>query len=116
VGKAARRGGYLTNVARGGTVYRCPALFQASGLPVMQTQDRIRSFSRRVTACLASKLRRLSDVGLDIGVDSSGKLYLIEVNGRDQRYSFAKAGMKQEFYNTYANPMRYAAYLAKRRG
>ena len=68
-----------------------------------------------MTAYLASRLHRLGDVGLDIGVDQEGNPQFIEMNGRDQRYSFAKGGLKKVFYNTYANPIRYAVYLARRR-
>ncbi len=115
IGKVARRGGYLTNVARGGSVKSCEQLFEGSGLPVAATKAKVLGFSSRVTAYLASRLRRLGDVGLDIGVDQSGSPQFIEMNGRDQRYSFAKGGLKKTFYQTYANPVRYAIYLARRR-
>jgi len=115
VGKVARKGSYVTNIARGGKVIRCETLFANSRLPVGITKLRVRNLSLRISAYLASKLRRLSDVGLDIGVDRYGKPYFIEMNGRDQRYAFHRGGLKTVFFETYANPIRYGIFLAKRR-
>lgn len=115
VGKVARRGSHVTNLARGGTVKRCEVLFQGSRLPVHMTMARVSGLSLRMAAYLATHLHRLADVGLDIGVDRRGKPYFIEMNGRDQRYSFAKGGLSSIFYNTYKNPIRYAIHLSRRK-
>jgi hypothetical protein len=114
VGKVARRGSHVTNVAKGGSVRRCAELFRQSGLPVAPTRLRVSSVSLRLAQYLGRKLHRIADLGLDIGISNSGKVYFIEMNCRDQRYSFAKAGMHDVFYRTYENPLRYAAYLARR--
>jgi hypothetical protein len=114
VGKVARRGSHVTNVAKGGSVRRCAELFRQSGLTVAPTRLRVSSVSLRLARYLGQKLHRIADMGLDIGISNSGKVYFIEMNCRDQRYSFAKAGMHDVFYRTYENPLRYAAYLARR--
>ncbi|MHA7748742.1 MULTISPECIES: YheC/YheD family protein [Paenibacillus] len=54
-----------------------------------------------------------ADLGLDIGVDQNGGIKFIEVNGRDQRYSFRKAKMHTTFYKTYETPLKYAKFLLK---
>lgn len=113
VGKVARRGSHVTNLARGGTVKRCEVLFRGSGLPVNMTMARVGGLSLRMAVYLAANLHRLSDVGFDIGVDRNGKPYFIEMNGRDQRYSFAKCGLYNVFHNTYDNPVRYAIHLVR---
>jgi len=46
-----------------------------------------------------------------MGVDQQGNPYLIEVNVRDQRYSFYKAGELEMFKNTYRRPLEYAKSL-----
>jgi len=53
----------------------------------------------------------LADLGMDMGIDDQGNPYLIEVNVRDQRYSFFKAGEKAMFKQTYRHPMEYAHTL-----
>lgn len=115
VGKIARRGSHVTNVARGGSVKRCDVLFRSGHLPVTATHARVSSVSLRIANYLGRRLNRLADIGLDMGISKAGKIYFIEMNCRDQRYSFAKAGLQHMFYRTYENPLRYAAYLARKR-
>lgn len=114
VGKVAKRGSHVTNVAKGGTVKRCERLFRHSHLPVHPTRAKVSRASLLFANYLGRKLYRLGDIGLDIGLSKEGKPYFIEMNCRDQRYSFAKAGLKRAFYRTYETPIRYAAYLARR--
>ncbi|MNC32658.1 hypothetical protein D3C75_810200 [compost metagenome] len=51
-----------------------------------------------------------------MGVDRAGRVKFIEMNGRDQRYSFRKAGMHAEFFRTYRTPMAYAKRLLAKSG
>lgn len=115
VGKVARRGSHVTNVARGGSVKRCEPLFGSGGMNPTSVSGSIKSLSLNIARYLGKRLDHLADVGLDIGVTSTGKPYFIELNCRDQRYSFRKAGMRDTFYETYANPIRYARYLLSKR-
>lgn len=115
VGKVAKRGSHVTNVARGGRVRRCEKLLKHSGLDVYEVKRRIKAASLLTARQLDRRLPAVADLGLDVGVTSHGKPYLIEVNFRDQRYSFKKAGMHREFVATYENPMKYARYLLKKR-
>lgn len=111
VGKVAAPGRHVTNVAKGGTVKRCAVLFQHSGLPPAETARAVARVSLQVAVCLEKHLPRLADLGLDMGVDRNGRVKFIEMNGRDQRYSFRKAGMNSAFYRTYRTPMEYAKRL-----
>ncbi|MEX1031289.1 MAG: YheC/YheD family protein [Paenibacillaceae bacterium] len=114
VGKVARSGSHVTNVARGGAVKRCEPLFRHGRLPVQATRAKVVRASLLLANYLGRRLYRLADIGFDIGLSKTGKVYFIEMNCRDQRYSFAKAGMRDVFYRTYENPLRFAAYLARR--
>lgn len=116
VGKVAGIGKHVTNVARGGSVKDCEKLFVGCGLDVKQTKQTVKEFSLKVAKHLEKKLPGLADIGLDIGIDLQGKPYFIEMNGRDLRYSFGKAGLMKKWYKTYENPMKYGKYLLKTRG
>ncbi len=116
VGKVAAPGRHVTNVAKGGSVKRCSALFKHSGLPPEETARAVARVSLQIAACLDRHLPRLADLGLDMGVDRNGRVKFIEMNGRDQRYSFRKAGMSAEFYRTYRTPMAYGKRLLARPG
>lgn len=115
VGKVARKGSHVTNVARGGKVRRCSVLFAQNPMEAKKTLQSVRMLALDISRYLGQKLKRLADVGLDIGVDQHGKPYFIELNCRDQRYSFRQAKMKKTYYRTYETPMQYAKYLLDKR-
>nr|WP_243735053.1 YheC/YheD family protein [Paenibacillus turpanensis] len=115
-GKVARKGSHVTNVARRGTVKKCSVLFSHSFQNPGQVAAEVQRVSLQMTQYLGEQLKNLADVGLDIGVDRSGKPYFIEMNGRDQRYGFKKAKMKKTFYRTYENPILYAKYIQQSSG
>lgn len=113
VGKVAARGRHVTNVAKGGQVKRCEELFQSSGFHASQLTQELHQASLAIARHLGTCLPHMADLGLDVGVDESGGIKLIEVNGRDQRYSFRKAKMNATFYQTYETPLKYAKFLLK---
>lgn len=111
VGKVAAKGSHVTNVARGGKVKRCEDLFSGCGLDIDSTRKEIERVSLKFAKRLGDQLRHLADIGLDIGIDSKGHVYFIEMNGRDLRYSFGQGGMNNHWYKTYENPVKYGKYL-----
>lgn len=115
VGKVAPAGGHVTNVARGGKVVKCETLLRSSGFNVEAHKKEIRRVSLGIAEYLGKRLPHLADVGLDIGVDRKGHIKFIEMNGRDQRYAFKKAGMSSTFYKSYETPLKYAKYLLQKK-
>ncbi|GIQ68406.1 YheC/YheD family endospore coat-associated protein [Xylanibacillus composti] len=114
-GKVARKGSHVTNVARGGTAKACGSLFRHSFAHPSLVEQSTRQFSLQVARYLGNRLKRLADVGLDIGISPEGNPYFIEMNGRDMRYGFKKANMHKTFRRTYEAPIQYAKYLLKKR-
>lgn len=115
-GKVAGKGKHVTNVAQGGSVRTTNELFRHSfGNPKRVTAS-VKNVSLQITKHLSKKIRRLADVGLDMGVDQRGKPYFIELNCRDQRYSFQLARMYDTYYQTFKNPILYAKYKLNRKG
>lgn len=111
-GKVAARNAFITNVARGGTVYRLEEILQQyPELNLVQVRSDIESFCLRAAEHLSGHLPHLADVGFDIGLTASGYPMFIECNGRDLRYSFQKGNMLTEWKETYANPIGYARFL-----
>lgn len=111
VGKVAASGRHITNVAKGGKVKRCEELFTSSGFDSTQLIKELHQVSLAIAQYIGISLPHMADLGLDVGVDQNGNIKLIEVNGRDQRYSFKKAKMRTTFYRTYETPLRYAKFL-----
>ncbi|WP_020617539.1 YheC/YheD family protein [Paenibacillus daejeonensis] len=114
--KVAAPGSPVTNVARGGSVYRLETVL--SHLPEVEI-TRIRSgiadFCLHAAGTLSAHLPNLADLGFDIGLTGAGFPMFIECNGRDLRYSFQKAGMLEEWRRTYASPIGYARHLLDQR-
>lgn len=113
VGKVAKQGAFLTNVAQGGQA--CPLKVLLEGYPQLDAEAvtaGIASLALRIAGHLSLHLPDLADLGLDIGIMEDGHPVFIEANGRDQRYSFREAGMLEEWKATYRNPMAYAHFLS----
>jgi glutathione synthase/RimK-type ligase-like ATP-grasp enzyme len=113
-GKVAASGRHVTNLAKGGEARRCEELFRASGFDPYRMKADVEQASLIIAESLSERIPAMADVGLDVGVDQSGRIKLIEVNGRDQRYEFKQLKMYQTFNNTYETPLRYAKFLLNR--
>ncbi|MBP1155781.1 MULTISPECIES: YheC/YheD family protein [unclassified Paenibacillus] len=113
VGKVAAAGRHVTNVAKGGKVKRGEKLFRHSGLSVESMKKEVNRASLEIANYLGDQLPHLADIGLDMGVTRNGSVKFIEMNGRDQRITFKKAGMRSTFFDTYLTPIQYAVFLMK---
>ena len=112
MGKAARRGHFLSNVAQGGSVFKVEKLLQE--YPHLSSDKVIHKISQLALSMaqfLSNSLPQLADVGFDFGIDKKGHPYFIEMNGRDQRYSFKKGGESEIWKLTYEKPVAYARFL-----
>lgn len=115
VAKVARRHAFLTNMAQGGRAIPGETAIRAAfpGSEAADVIERVRSLAVAVARTVARHHPFAADMGLDIGVDQRGKPWLIEVNTRDQRYTFHEAGLDDEFRSLYRNPVMFCAYLSR---
>jgi 5S rRNA maturation endonuclease (ribonuclease M5) len=112
VGKVAKKGNYVTNVAKGGTCRTLPELLNDfSDLDYNEVYHSIEDFSIKAVMELNKYFPYLADVGLDIGLTNEGFPMFIECNGRDLRITFGKAKMHEVWKATYTTPISYARYL-----
>ncbi|MBO8162553.1 MAG: YheC/YheD family protein [Brevibacillus sp.] len=113
VAKIANPKNKLSNLARGGRAVPLGQVLADIFGPVRadQVKEAIRRASVAITTRFEQESPTLADVGLDMGIDRDGNPYLIEINVRDQRYSFLLAGERRMFQNTYRQPLEYAKYL-----
>jgi len=114
VGKVAAKNLYLSNVYQGASVATIEQLFANDDISANQVQSMLSTAALSIVKHLERYIPNLSDVGFDFGIAKNGKPYFIEMNFRDQRYSFALADMHSAFYATYDNPIGYGKFLANK--
>ncbi|WP_413377000.1 YheC/YheD family protein [Paenibacillus taichungensis] len=106
-------GSLTSNLHGGGKAYPVhPYLLERYGSN--RTNDlleTIRQAAAHIPALLESRFGRLAELGLDFGADVQGHLWLLEVNSRPGRSSFAEAGDPRMYSLTYTRPLAYARYL-----
>ncbi|MBM7552580.1 YheC/YheD family protein [Thalassobacillus pellis] len=111
VGKAAGKGKFVTNVARGGRCYSLEMILEDCDLDKEKVKLSLEELALHVAHVLDHHIPSLADIGLDIGLTSEGFPMFIECNGRDQRYSFKEAGLLEVWKMTYFHPIGYARWL-----
>jgi glutathione synthase/RimK-type ligase-like ATP-grasp enzyme len=112
VGKAAANRSFITNVAQGGQVHPLETIIESNtAQSSAYIREQLTQFSLSIAQHLSGHLPYLADIGLDVGITPEGFPLFIECNCKDLRYSFRKAGLIEEWINTYRNPIGYARYL-----
>ncbi|RKD25765.1 hypothetical protein BEP19_02150 [Ammoniphilus oxalaticus] len=116
IGKAARPGHFLSNVAQGGQVFALEQLLtEYPRLSVQKVSRNVSELALAMAKYLAEQLPHLADVGFDFGINEQGHPYFIEMNGRDQRYSFQQGGQPDTWKATYEQPVAYAKFLLEQK-
>ncbi|USG68027.1 YheC/YheD family protein [Brevibacillus ruminantium] len=115
VAKVANPQNKLSNLSRGGKAVPLKSVWQDIFSQEQQEQivESIQKAALDLARQYAKNYPSLADLGMDMGIDDKGKPYLIEINVRDQRYSFYKAKEMTMFKRTYRHPMEYARSLLK---
>jgi glutathione synthase/RimK-type ligase-like ATP-grasp enzyme len=114
-GTAARIGpsGSITSNLHGGGIANETKTFLNAEYDVTtaeQVFQSIHSLSLAIARTIEQGHGPLLELGLDFGVDPSGRVWLLEANSRPGRSSFLRMGNRQVRTAAIANPMRYARY------
>ncbi|MBE1441365.1 YheC/YheD family protein [Paenibacillus sp. OAS669] len=117
-GMAVRKGqiGSLTsNLHGGGTVEPVKAYLTAQFGNARSDQilSEMKKLSKQIPEALEQSHGRLAELGIDFGVDTSGHIWLLEVNSKPGRAIFSYLHDKKARFNALANPIRYARYLMR---
>ncbi|MED0672354.1 YheC/YheD family endospore coat-associated protein [Aneurinibacillus aneurinilyticus] len=119
-GRAVRAGaidGLTSNLCGGGKAHTYePFLRQYfSEEQLLQIHREIDFIVKELPPFLESRHGRLVELGIDIGIDLSGRVWLIEVNSKPGRASFRKIENGKYRRDVQLNPLRYAYYLVQNR-
>ncbi|MBD1372915.1 YheC/YheD family protein [Hazenella sp. IB182357] len=114
VAKIGRSKAVATNLAVGGKLDVARATLKAAGFEnTEKIEQEIEKVVLKAASYLSEKYPGLADLGFDIAIDQNGRIWIIEVNGRDLRITFYLAKEMESWRKTFATPMAYAAYLLK---
>ncbi|MGZ9585337.1 YheC/YheD family protein [Paenibacillus marinisediminis] len=86
VGRIARRGLFVTNLCRGGTMVKARYGLRSSlsGSNIGAKMGEMRRVARICTSILEAKYPGIGQLGFDYGLDGSGRIWIFEVNTRPQ--------------------------------
>jgi len=109
--KIAAKGNFATNVAAGGMVASVhealEVVAQQAGLTTEALAEQIRQLVYAVARAMDEKLGPFGELGLDIGIDTGGRVWLIEVNSKYSRHVFPRDVRRISIIR----PLEYAGWL-----
>jgi glutathione synthase/RimK-type ligase-like ATP-grasp enzyme len=116
VGKVAKQGSFITNVARGGTCFTIDEIIRnVPHLDKEQLTADVKHFALKIAEQLSTRMANLADIGLDVGITMDGIPMFIECNARDLRFAFREALLFDTWRETYITPISYGKYLITKR-
>ncbi|WP_028612260.1 YheC/YheD family protein [Paenibacillus harenae] len=83
---------------------------ETKGNAIIEESHRL---AHAVVTTVEKHFGRMMELGLDVGVDVKGRIWLIEVNPKPGRDVFKKMGKMQLYRKTVQRPIQYAMYLIK---
>jgi glutathione synthase/RimK-type ligase-like ATP-grasp enzyme len=114
--RMGRRGKITSNLHTGGRAYTVPAVlehcFPQRAEEIGQELDNL---AIRVAEVMTKHAGPLCDLGLDMGVDNEGKVWLIEVNSKPGRKVFLQMGDRESRKKVVRTLVEYAKYLGEQR-
>lgn len=121
LGKVARIGSGLSvtsNLHGGGQVEDTVTLLEREfgKTKASEILNKIDHLATTLPSHIEARHGRLFELGLDVGIDRQGNVWIIEVNSKPGRKVFALLGDKKKRYQALINPILYSQYLAKKTG
>jgi len=99
---------FVTNLTYG--VQRIHKVLEDTGFD-KSILTKLREISLLTAKILEEKLCFLGEISVDFGIEPSGKLWIIEVNGKPEKTVLGRIS-KETLQKSFITPIEYAAYLA----
>jgi glutathione synthase/RimK-type ligase-like ATP-grasp enzyme len=117
-GKAIRAGvvnGLTSNLCGGGKAHNASSFLRKyyDENQISVIEEKISYIVRELPPFLEGRHGRLVELGIDVGVDKDGEVWVIEVNSKPGRTSFQRIEEGIHFNQARLKPLKYAYYLAK---
>jgi glutathione synthase/RimK-type ligase-like ATP-grasp enzyme len=120
-GRVVRTGkqmGLTSNLHGGGTAVEANAFLNQhfSKQQVNDINQQLTSISSELPQSLEDKHGPLIELGIDIGIDRQGKVWILEANSKPGRKSFHLAKNRKVHLNAILAPLRYTNYVVSHYG
>lgn len=114
--RVAKIGDFTSNITGGGDAMPVDEALTEC-LPKIEQRNRakrqIRKLSRQIVEAIESASgRSFGEMGIDLGVDTNGKIWIIEVNSKPHKTPATEKGRQDLVDLSFERPMGYALYLA----
>ncbi|WAH35332.1 YheC/YheD family endospore coat-associated protein [Alicyclobacillus dauci] len=115
--RVAKSGDFTSNLTGGGDAMPVDdALLEC--LPKVEQRTKAKGQIRRLSHKIAEAIEKQSgrtfgELGIDLGLDLTGKVWVIEVNSKPRKAPSTEKGRKDLVDLSFERPIRYAIYLAK---
>lgn len=114
-GRVGPRGSATSNLHGGGQGVPLAALLKPLDPEKRaRVQAELRELALTVARAVEQAFGPLFELGLDVGIDGDGRLWLLEVNSKPGRALYARIGDRAGARAVVENPIRYAARLCHR--
>jgi glutathione synthase/RimK-type ligase-like ATP-grasp enzyme len=118
VGRVGASGSITSNLHGGGKAYPMLKLLKIwfkNEKRATQIADDIHRFSHQLVEVLEATYGRLCELALDIAVDKSGRVWLLEVNSKPAREIFARIGDQSTYKKAIRQPLEFAKWVYQSR-
>jgi glutathione synthase/RimK-type ligase-like ATP-grasp enzyme len=114
--RVAKSGDFTSNLTGGGDAMPVDQALTEC-LPKAEQRARAKSQIRRVSLDTVHALeqgsgRTFGELGIDLGLDTTGKVWIIEVNSKPRKTPTTERGRQDLVDLSFERPIRYAIYLA----
>ncbi|SDY16988.1 YheC/D like ATP-grasp [Evansella caseinilytica] len=103
---------YITNQSK--ELLRIADILAADTKTTAAVIEKIKKFGIHAAKLLEKNMGHLGELGFDFAVDTNGKVWIIEVNGRTQKHFLTQVDDERQLRNIYLKPLEYAYFLAAR--
>ncbi|MGE5577449.1 MAG: YheC/YheD family protein [Syntrophothermus sp.] len=113
VARLAAEGSVITSPRSGGSVAPISlALNSAFPGSASGLQEQVEARAIEIAECIERRYRPCGEIGLDMGIDKNGRIWLIEANGKPLKVSLERLGDPAAEERMYRLPVEFCFYLA----
>lgn len=115
--RAGKPGSLVSNLHAGGKALTLSALARKARLrqSARDLKKRIAEVALLAASVLSQSFPTLGELGVDIGLDTNGRIWILELNRQPGRALFARARLRRAWRRSRVRVVEYAKYLATSR-